>query len=248
MRKHLAVVIFLCLGLTGYSDWQRTVNTPDTQTAGAFNLQIGAEANYVQTGSGNDNCEDLLGMFRFGLLDNWDVEGKTGVVRFEPDRGNTEIENTDIFIDTKYRIVDDKPYLPAVALMGGVKVPATDLDSHLGTGETDFRLYALVSKRAGSAAIAGHVGYVFMGDSDDVDYANEILMGIEGIYWLRETLNFNLWLDGRRNAVEETEMWAGAGAKARAGNMFQMFCRFEFGLNEDTTDWDVRVGVDCLVF
>ena len=56
-----------------------------------------------------------------------------------------------------------RPYLPALAVAGEVKVP-TSRNTLIGTGEVDYTPYLIASKRFGNFDVHANVGYALLGE------------------------------------------------------------------------------------
>jgi hypothetical protein len=91
-----------------------------------------------------------------------------------------------------YLIVEEKKYVPAMALAAEIKFP-TATSTQIGSGEYDYRIYTVASKRLGAFDVHVNLGYNIVGSPPGVDTKNPI--DIEaGVEWFAHP-KFNLFAE-----------------------------------------------------
>ena len=80
----------------------------------------------------------------------------------------------DVLLQGRYFILDEKDFLPTIALLARIKIPTADRDRGLGTGEFDEKLGVQLSKTLTEKWMAfADVGYTFIGSPPGVDLQNQ---------------------------------------------------------------------------
>jgi hypothetical protein len=72
-----------------------------------------------------------------------------------------------------YLAVEEKQYIPAMAIAGEIKFPTAG-NRQIGSGEYDYRVYAIASKRFGPVDIHANFGYNIIGSPPGVSTSNPI--------------------------------------------------------------------------
>jgi hypothetical protein len=72
-----------------------------------------------------------------------------------------------------YLIVEEKKWVPAMALAGEIKFPTAG-SNQIGSGEYDYRIYAVASKRFGPMDVHVNLGYNIIGSPPGADTKNPI--------------------------------------------------------------------------
>ena len=72
-----------------------------------------------------------------------------------------------------YRFFEETPYVPALALAGEVKIP-TASSTNIGSGQFDYRIFAVASKRIADVDFHFNIGYTFTGSPSDVGVKNPL--------------------------------------------------------------------------
>jgi hypothetical protein len=79
----------------------------------------------------------------------------------------------DIIVRGRYYILDERGWLPTLALRGHVKTPTASVERGLGTGRFDEGIGIEVSRTVGRGFVAmGDGGYTIIGQPADVEFAN----------------------------------------------------------------------------
>ena len=72
-----------------------------------------------------------------------------------------------------YLIVEEKKYLPAMAIAGEIKFPTAG-NRQIGSGEYDYRVYAVASKRFSNVDVHFNLGYNIIGAPEGASTKNPI--------------------------------------------------------------------------
>ncbi len=79
----------------------------------------------------------------------------------------------DIVLRARYYLVDERGWVPTIALRAHVKTPTASAERGLGTGKPDEGVGVEVSRTIGGGLLAmADGGFTFIGDPDDFDYNN----------------------------------------------------------------------------
>ena len=90
----------------------------------------------------------------------------SGYLFFHPQEGKNENGFADTELKAKYRLFDEKDWIPAFAISGTLKIPTASESKGLGSGEADFGINAIATKNL-SKKLALHLnlGYTFIGEN-----------------------------------------------------------------------------------
>jgi outer membrane protein OmpA-like peptidoglycan-associated protein len=118
-------------------------------------------------------------------------DGRRGVVGEYPlVRDGWQTGVGDFLVGAKVNLASEYRQQPAAfAVRGALKLPTGDDEDGLSTGKVDFLLDGIVSKELNQAVeIAGHVGYEFRGEPDDVETSNAFRYGFGAAFPSRAPL------------------------------------------------------------
>jgi Putative MetA-pathway of phenol degradation len=79
----------------------------------------------------------------------------------------------DVETTLTYLLVEEKQYIPAMAIAGEIKFPTAG-NRQIGSGEYDYRVYAVASKRIGPVDVHANFGYNIIGSPPGVSTRNPI--------------------------------------------------------------------------
>jgi hypothetical protein len=155
----------------------RPLTTDDAWTVekGIFQLEGGFDACRQDNHDVEYNPSLTL---TYGLLERMDVGIGSGYLFLNPKEGDRENGFADTDLKGKYRLIDEKEWIPAFALIGRLKIPTASRSKGLGSGHTDFSLNAALTKSLGKRWVANlNLGYTFIGENDA---DNELNFSIAG--------------------------------------------------------------------
>jgi len=92
-----------------------------------------------------------------------------GYLFIHPKEGKKENGLSDTEVKLKYRWIDEKGWIPALAVTGTLKIPTASESKGLGSGQTDFGMNTIVTKNLGKRFVLHlNLGYTFI-EEDKVD-------------------------------------------------------------------------------
>lgn len=109
------------------------------------------------------------GLFSEGSVD--DMMGESGTSQLNMGIG-------DIYLFAEINLLKGTHVLPWIALSSQIKIPAASSESYLGTGEFDYGIGLTFRKQLFSFIAFGDIGYLNLGDSDDITFLNPMTFGI----------------------------------------------------------------------
>lgn len=143
----------------------RPLTTDDAWTVekGKFQLEAGFDA------TRQDNHDRELGpsvTLSYGLFERMDLGLGSGYIFLDPKEGERENGLADTELKAKYRLFDEKDWIPAFAISGTLKIPTARESKGLGSGQADFGINAIATRNI-SKRLALHLnlGYTFIGEN-----------------------------------------------------------------------------------
>ena len=91
----------------------------------------------------------------------------------QPKGGEAATGIGDLETTVTYLVIEEKKYVPALALAAEVKFPTAG-NRQIGSGEYDYRFYGIASKRLGDFDVHLNLGYNVIGSPPGVDTKNPI--------------------------------------------------------------------------
>jgi hypothetical protein len=151
----------------------------------------------------------------------------------------------DPYLRGGWELLRDRRVLRSVRLGAGVKVPATDLDSGVGTGEWDHTVGASVMVAAGRVLLSGDVAYWWYGDLPELELRDGLSYGVAGAGPFldgRGILMLSLAGAERLAPNMEAPLSLGAAVGYRLGERWSLNGGISVGMTESTSDLSVYVG------
>jgi hypothetical protein len=178
MKKHLffaiSVVVSIQLLCLPYGYAGRPLTTDDAWTVekGVFQLEMGLD---VARQDNHDKEYTPSLTLAYGLLDRMDLGIGIGYLFVRPEEGDNESGFGDMQLKLKYRLADEKEWLPALTVSGKLKIPTASDKKRLGTGEADFGINAIATKNITKRLVLhANLGYTFFGEdgaNNEVNYS-----------------------------------------------------------------------------
>lgn len=95
----------------------------------------------------------------------------------------------DIILKGRYYVVEEKDYMPLIAVTGRMKLPTASASQGLGTGRLDYGAGVEVSKMLGESWIAFlDGGYNVIGDPEGINFQNQHWYDVGAGYYVTKTL------------------------------------------------------------
>jgi hypothetical protein len=143
----------------------RPLSTDDAFTVekGKFQIEMGFDV----TRQDNHDREISPSMtLSYGLLERMDLGIGSGYLFLHPKEGKNENGLGDTELKLKYRLLDEKDWIPAFALSGKLKIPTASKSKGLGSGREDFGINAIATKNLGKRFLLHfNLGYTFIGEN-----------------------------------------------------------------------------------
>lgn len=165
-KKDLPFILLICLTLPLSSSAYaaRPLTTDDTGTVekGTFQLETGF--NFVRQDNHDKEFNPSVTL-TYGLFERMDLGVGSGYLFVHPAEGKKKNGFADTELKIKYRVMDEKGWLPSFALtFGKLKIPTGSETKGLGSGETDFGVNFIFTKTL-SKRLVLHVnaGYMYIG-------------------------------------------------------------------------------------
>jgi hypothetical protein len=84
----------------------------------------------------------------------------------------------DMYLFGEINLLKGTPVLPWIALSSQLKIPTASAESYFGTGEFDYGIGLTFRKQLLSLIAFGDIGYLNLGDPEDITYLNPLTFGI----------------------------------------------------------------------
>jgi hypothetical protein len=161
----LCTVIFSLLFLFSSPAFAaRPLTTDDAYTVEKGKFQLEAGVDFAR----QDNHDKEFGptmTLTYGLFERMDMGVGSAYLFVNPAEGKNEDGFGDTALKIKYRLVDQKEWIPSFAVSGTLKIPTASESRGLGSGKTDFNINTIftwnLTKRL---QLHANLGYTFMGE------------------------------------------------------------------------------------
>ncbi len=108
----------------------------------------------------------------------------------------------DIILKGRYYVVEEKDYLPLIAVTGRVKLPTANENLGLGTGQLDYGFGVEMSKMLGDKWIAFlDGGYNIIGDPDGIQFQNQHWYDVGAGYYFTKDLLASVYFEEYRAII-----------------------------------------------
>jgi hypothetical protein len=142
----------------------RPLTTDDTWTIEKGKFQLETGFNFTRQDSHDREIGPSLTV-SYGLLERMDVGIGSVYLFVRPKEGENENGFGDTALKLKYRLLDERNWMPAFAVTGNLKIPTASESKRLGSGKTDFGINTIVTKNLSKRWIFHlNMGYTFMGE------------------------------------------------------------------------------------
>lgn len=151
----------------------------------------------------------------------------------------------DIIVKGRYYVVEERDYLPLIAITGRVKVPTANDKQALGTGALDYGAGAEMSKMLGDSwMVFLDGGYNVIGDPDGINFQNQHWYDVgAGYYFTKELLVSAYYEEYRaiaRGFVNARDIFIATNYTASPAWRFNG--GVTFGLSNGAPDFAVTIG------
>lgn len=142
----------------------RPLTTDDTGTVekGKFQLETGFDFDRQNNHDKELNPSITL---TYGLSERMDMGIEGGYLLVHPAEGKKENGFDDTEVKLKFRLMDEKDWMPSFAIAGILKIPTASKSRGLGSGKTDFGINLIFTKILGKKwSFHINTGYTFIGE------------------------------------------------------------------------------------
>jgi hypothetical protein len=154
-----AAGIFSLTGSTGHGDLAMETETARVLEPGHF--EIGTAFEFQTSPNGKEYALPMA--IEFGVFHHLEVLIEpVPFTSIHPKTGASATGVGDLETTLCYLIIEEKKYVPALAIAGEIKFP-TAQNTQIGSGEYDYRFYAVASKRFGNVDLHINLGYNIVG-------------------------------------------------------------------------------------
>jgi len=144
----------------------RPLTTDDAWTVekSKFQLELGFDA----TRQDNEDREySPLFTLSYGLSEKADLGVGIGYLFIHPEEGEKDQGLTDTELKLKYRWMDEKNWVPALATAAKLKIPTASESKRLGSGKPDFGINLIATKNLSKRwVLHANFGYTFIGNGE----------------------------------------------------------------------------------
>ncbi len=152
----------------------------------------------------------------------------------------------DLVVRGRYFILDERSWMPTIALRAHVKAPTASAERYLGTGRPDEGVGVEISRTIGGGLmVMADGGYTFVGSPADIKYSNTWWYGI-GLAQdiVKDSINVSVFFDEDRailpGFVNAREVLASLSIRGSRGWRVQV--SGELGLSDGAPDHGVTFG------
>jgi hypothetical protein len=161
----ICILIFLVLLFPStlvFAAMPLTTDDAGTVEKGKFQLEVGFDAARQDNHDREFNPSVTL---TYGLFEKMDMGVGSSYLFLHPKEEKNENGLGDTELKMKYRLFDEKDWLPAFAIMGNLKIPTASESKGLGSGKTDFGINTIVTKNLSKRWFVHlNMGYTFIGE------------------------------------------------------------------------------------
>ena len=153
----------------------------------------------------------------------------------------------DIILRGRYYVIEEKDWVPLVAITGRLKLPTADEKRGLGTGKMDEGVGAEVSKRLGDSWIAFlDGGFNIIGRPDGLNLRNQWWYDAGGGYYFAKNLLGSVYFEEYRSLVSGAQNIRDVffSMSYRASSEWRFNGGFAVGLSNGAPDHVLSIGTN----
>jgi hypothetical protein len=167
MRKRpffLFLSVLVTIFSSGLAFAARPLTTDDASTVAKRKFQLETGLDLVREGN-QDTLISPSVVLTYGLLENLDL-AIGGQYLFRYADGDKDVSGPgDLEFKAKYRFIDEKGWLPSLAVAGILKIPTASESKGLGSGKADYNLSALFTRSLSEIVLLDvNLGYTLVGE------------------------------------------------------------------------------------
>jgi hypothetical protein len=167
MRKRISFLTFFVLAASFFSSFalaNRPLTTDDASTVAKGKIQLETGLDLVRQDS-HDTIFSPSVALTYGLLENLDLAiGGQYLFRYA-DKDKDVSGLGDLEFKAKYRFIDEKGWLPSLAIAGMLKIPTASESKGLGSGKADYNINAIFTRSLSEHRFLDvNLGYTLVGE------------------------------------------------------------------------------------
>ncbi len=165
--KEAFLCMFIVLALlffTSSAFAARPLTTDDAGTVekGKFQVETGVD---IIRQDNHDKEFDPSVTLTYGLFERMDMGAGSSYLFLHPKESENEKGLGDTELKLKYRLFDEKDWIPGFAITGNLKIPTASDSKSLGSGKTDFGINTIATKNLSTRWVVHlNMGYTFIGE------------------------------------------------------------------------------------
>ena len=243
--KFTLVILFLSF-FCSTSVLARPLTTDDVGITelGKFALELGFD---FKRQDNHDRVYNPSWTLTYGLLERMEVGVGGGYLFFQPKKGENENGFADTQLKVKYRLTNEKPWIPSFGVKGTLKIPTASESKGLGSGDADFNIEAIATKNFGKhLVISLNLGYTFNGE---VHVDNDLTYGISATFALSDkwALLGEVFGSHKLNGNSKDRPLSGfIGTNYMITKDITWDAGIELGMNKAAPDYRVTTGLTIL--
>ncbi len=221
----------------------RPLMTDDAGTVekGKFQIEMGFDA----TRQDNDDREISPSLtLSYGLLERMDLGIGGSSLFIHPREGGNEKGLGDTEFKLKYRLLDDKDWIPAFAIAGKLKIPTAKESKGLGSGKTDFNINTIFTKNLSKRwALNLNLGVTFIGEHGSDNEFNYSLAGQFALSDKWAVVGEIFGVNNFNGHKRDDPVSGLVGIQYMLGDNFVLDAGVEIGMNKAAPDFRLTTGV-----
>ena len=225
----------------------RPFGTEDAGVAGKGVVQAEASFDYLKWNDGTaENVFVVVPIY--GLTDNIELSAELPYMLHRPAAGALESGAGDINLVMKYLLASEGECSPAFAVKGVAKLDNGDFSRGLGSGDKDYSFFGVASKTFDRFIIHSHLGYAWVGKSQNAALRDISLFGLAVDCALTDACHLLAEINGNRHpdstATEDPRNWLVGISNKLSDKLIWDFAG-RGGLSMASPDWSLTTGLSA---
>jgi hypothetical protein len=155
----------------------RPLTTDDAYTVEEGTFQVETGLNFLPSDNHDKEFAPTVTL-SYGVFERMDMGVGSAYLFVHPDEGKKENGFGDTALKIKYRLVDQKDWIPSFAVSGTLILPTASESKGLGSGKTDFTLNTIFTwNLSKKLQLHANLGYTFTGEhavNNELNYSGAV--------------------------------------------------------------------------
>jgi len=242
----IVVLIFYMVLFSGVAFAARPLTTDDAWTVEKGTFQVETGFDFTRQDNHDKELSPSITL-TYGLFDRMDIGVGSAYLFVNPAEGEKENGFADTELKIKYRLLDDKDWLPAFAISGVLKIPTASESKGLGSGKTDFGINTIFTKNLSKRWVLHlNLGYTFIGEHGE---RNEFSYSLAGQFVLSDKWSLGGEIGGVNNfnGHKSDDPFSGLlGIQYMLSEILILDAGVEIGMNKAAPDFRLTIGLTFL--